>query len=98
MKLCESYNLDFKDKNIRATCICPGFVQTPLTDKNDHSMPFLLPLEKGVAHIKYAIDNKSYLYVFPWQMKIIMYLLEKMPRFLYRFIMSLPMFNYSKEG
>lgn len=96
LKLCESYNLDFKDEGIRSTCICPGFIRTPLTDQNDHPMPFYMELEEGVSHIKYAIETKKHLYIFPWQMKIIMYFLEKMPRSLYRFVMSLKIANYSR--
>ena len=98
LRLCESYTLDLKDQGIAVSCICPGFIETPLTRKNDHSMPFLLSAEEGARRIKKAIDKQKVLYVFPWQMKIIMTLLEKMPRFLYRFLMRSPLLNYSKHG
>ncbi len=40
-KYTESLHLDLKQFNIAVTTICPGFVETPLTSTNRHSMPFL---------------------------------------------------------
>lgn len=97
IKLCESLTLDLKKHNIDVTTICPGFIDTPLTKKNDHSMPFIIPVEKGADIIKNAIDKKKKLYVFPWQMKFVILTLAAMPRFLYRAFMNLPFANYSKD-
>jgi len=96
ISLCESYCLDLKGAGIDVTTICPGFIDTPLTQKNDHSMPFLMPVEKGARKIKNAIDKKKKLYVFPWQMALVIHTLRRMPRSCYRFIMQLPFANYSK--
>lgn len=96
IKLCESLQLDMRGRGIDVTCICPGFIDTPLTRKNDHPMPFLLPLDRGVRLIKGAIDRKERLFLFPLPMKLVITLLDKMPRFLYRFIMSFKFANYSK--
>ena len=95
--LCESYALDLPNWGIDVTTICPGFIDTPLTKKNDHSMPFLMSCEKGAQKIKKAIDKKKVLYVFPWQMALVMHLLRRLPRFLYRRIMKLPMADYSNK-
>lgn len=95
VKLCESYSLDLAAQGIAVTTIMPGFIDTPLTKKNNHSMPFLMGAEEGALKIKRAIDAKKIVYIFPLRMKIVMTLLEIMPRFLYRRLMSLPMFNYS---
>ena len=94
IKLCESYNLDFK--NIQTTCICPGFIDTPLTQKNDHSMPWLMSLDKGAQIIKKAIEQKKAIKTFPWQMRFVVTFLKIIPRACYRFIMGLPVANYSK--
>ena len=32
---------DFKRSNVKITLISPGFIKTPLTDKNEFPMPFL---------------------------------------------------------
>ena len=39
--LTESLYFDFKKFNVRISLISPGFIKTPLTDKNEFSMPFI---------------------------------------------------------
>jgi short-subunit dehydrogenase len=97
LKLCESYSLDLKRHGIHVTAIAPGFVDTPLTKQNNHKMPFLMSAEKAARLIKRAIEKKKVLYVFPFRMKIVVTLLDKMPRSLYRLIMNLKFFNYSED-
>lgn len=96
LKLCESYSLDLKGFNIDVTCIAPGFVDTPLTKKNDHGMPWLMSSELAARKIRKALDRKKVLFVFPWQMKTVMFILERLPRWMYRGFMQLPFANYSK--
>ncbi len=96
LKLCESYSLDLRGDGINVTTIAPGFIDTPLTQKNDHTMPWLMPAAKAAKKIKKALDNKTTLFIFPWQMKTLMYVLDRMPRRLYRFLMTSKIFNYSK--
>lgn len=95
LKLGESFAINLKNKGILVTTIAPGFIDTPLTRKNKYKMPFLLSLEEGAQRIKNAIDKKEILFIFPWQMKILMYFLDRMPRWLYRFIMGLNLVDYS---
>lgn len=93
--LCESYALDWKHFGISVTCICPGFVDTPFTQINNHKMPFLMSAEKAAQLIKRAIERKKFLYVFPWRMHVIVVIFSIIPRSLYRRIMNFKMFNYS---
>lgn len=97
LKLCESFNLDLKKYGINVTAILPGFVDTPLTRKNDHEMPFLMNVDEAARRIKKAVEQKKAIFIFPLPMKLAMYLLDRMPRFLYRRIMSVKKFNYSRE-
>ena len=96
LKLCESYSLDLKQFGIDVTCLAPGFIDTPLTKKNDHNMPWLM--DAGIAADKMinAISKKKELFIFPWQMKTLIYFLDRMPRSMYRMIMRSPTVNYSK--
>lgn len=98
LKLCESLSLDLKDDGINVTAIAPGFIDTPLTQKNNHKMPFLMNSEKAARMIKNAVAKKKVLYVFPWQMKIVMTILEIMPRSWYRALMGIRFFNYSRKN
>lgn len=94
--LMESYSLSLGDFGIKTTTICPGFIDTPLTKKNDHDMPFIMPSLEGAKKIKNAIEKGKVLYVFPWQMALVIHILRRIPRWLYRKIMSSSVANYSK--
>jgi NAD(P)-dependent dehydrogenase (short-subunit alcohol dehydrogenase family) len=96
LKMMETWSIDLKQFNIASTCICPGFIDTPLTQVNKHPMPFLMPAEKGARLIKNAIDKRKDLYIFPWQMKIVITILNKIPRWLYRMIMGSSVGNYRR--
>ena len=37
----ESLYFDMKRKNVKISVICPGFIKTPMTDKNDFPMPLI---------------------------------------------------------
>ncbi len=96
IKILESFACDFKRLNIKVTTICPGFIDTPLTRKNDHDMPFLMSGPKGAKKIYKAIMKQKRIYVFPWQMNLVMIFLRLIPRSLYVNIMNLKFLNYSK--
>ena len=97
LKLCESYSLDLRRHGINVSAIAPGFIDTPLTQKNNHKMPFLMSADKAARLIKRALEKKKVLYVFPFRMKIVVSILDKMPRSLYRMLMNLKFLNYSEE-
>ena len=84
IKLCESLSIDLQSKGISVTAICPGFIDTPLTQKNSHKMPFLISSEKAAKLIAGAIEKRKALFIFPWQMKFLMLFAEKVPRWFYR--------------
>ena len=83
-RYCEALALDLKSRSIEVTCICPGFIDTPLTKKNNHKMPFLMTSEKAAERMARAIMNKYPLFIFPKRMAILMLIAEKMPRWMYR--------------
>ncbi len=97
LTLCESFSLDLEKYGIDVTAILPGFVDTPLTKKNNHKMPFLMNADKAACLIKNAIDSKKTFFIFPLPMKIVMTILKIIPRCLYRRVMRLKVFNYSKN-
>lgn len=95
--LCESFSLDLEKFGINVTTILPGFVDTPLTKKNNHKMPFMMSAQKAAILIKNAIDNKKVVFIFPLPMKIVMTFFRMLPRRFYRRLMKLKFFNYSKH-
>lgn len=66
--LLEGLRVELRAKNIAVTHIAPGFVETPMTDRNDFEMPFLLPLDEGARHMHRAIRSRPAHYAFPWQL------------------------------
>jgi len=70
--------IDLKNKNIDVTDIMPGFIDTPLTQKNDFSMPFLLSPNEASNRIIKAIEKRSLISVFPrrlfWLFKFISFI------------------------
>lgn len=97
LKLCESYSLDLRKKGISVTTIAPGFIDTPLTQKNAHKMPWLMDADRAAAKMAHAIERNKMLYTFPWQMNLVVSLLSRLPRSWYRFLMGLSTLNYNKN-
>jgi short-subunit dehydrogenase len=96
-KYCESLHLDLRQFNVNVTTICPGFVDTPLTQVNHHPMPFIVKAPKAAELIARAIAKKKMIYSFPFFFALVVRFLSILPRPWYRFFMSIKMFNYSKE-
>lgn len=97
LKYCESLHLDLKEFNIDVTAICPGFVETPLTARNKHPMPFLMQAEKAGKLMFKAIEKKKMVYAFPFFFSTIVRILGLLPRTWYRAFMQIKTFNYSKD-
>lgn len=96
-KYAESLHLDLKQFNIAVTTICPGFVETPLTDNNRHSMPFIMKAPLAAIKIARAIEKKKMIYAFPFFFASIVRMISMLPRTWYRFIITRKALNYSKE-
>ncbi len=65
--------------NIKMQVICPGFVRTPLTDKNEFDMPFLMEPEAAAKAFYRGLMSGKFEIVFPWQMGIIFKFLRMLP-------------------
>ncbi|MGO1189692.1 MULTISPECIES: SDR family NAD(P)-dependent oxidoreductase [Vibrio] len=71
--LARTLSIDLKPNNIHVSVIHPGFVKTPLTDKNSFPMPFLTSTEEAAQAIFKGIKlNKSDIHfprIFTWLLK-----------------------------
>jgi short-subunit dehydrogenase len=66
----KSLKIDLKGRGVDFALVRPGFVDTPLTQKNDFSMPLLMsPDEASKAIIKGLVSKKSMI-SFPWQLRL----------------------------
>ena len=82
--LAECLYFDFKRHGVRVSLISPGFIKTPMTDKNDFKMPFLKSPEFAAEKIYNGLVNsKSFEIDFPKQLTITLKLLKILPIKLY---------------
>jgi len=63
--LFESLRIDLAPEGIELTVISPGFVETPLTAKNDSSMALSWPVEKAARHIFEKLKDRPLEIAFP---------------------------------
>ena len=82
--LAESLYFDFKRSNVRVCLVSPGFIKTPMTDKNDFKMPFLKTPEYAADQIYEGLVNKkSFEIHFPKALTITLKILSFLPSKLY---------------
>lgn len=53
----ESIRFDLEPRGITVTIVNPGFVRTPLTDKNRFHMPFLMEVDRAAAIIVAGLER-----------------------------------------
>ena len=83
LNLSESLKVELEPKNIDVKVICPGFVKTPLTDKNDFPMPMIIEAEDSAIAIKKGLCSRAFEIHFPKRFTYIMKLLHILPHWLY---------------
>ena len=82
--LAESLYFDFKRYSVRVCLVSPGFIQTPMTDKNDFKMPFLKTPEYAADQIYEGLVNKNIFEIhFPKSLTITLKLLSFLPSKIY---------------
>lgn len=78
--LCESLRLDLAAEGIAVTLVSPGFVDTPLTRRNDFPMPMRWPVERAARHIAERLPRRPFEIAFPRAFVAILLLLAHLPR------------------
>ena len=76
---CESLRGDLRASGVRVVTLVPGYVDTPLTQKNPYGMPFLMPVQRFAQQAYRAIESGASYRVFPWQMGILAKVLRLLP-------------------
>ena len=82
--LAESLYFDFKRHNVRVCLVSPGFIKTPMTDKNDFKMPFLKTPEFAANQIYDGLINKNIFEIhFPKALTLTLKFLSFLPSKIY---------------
>jgi len=79
----ESLRAELHGSGVSVVCVCPGYIDTPMTQVNRYRMPFLLPADEAARRIARAIAARRRLAVIPWQMAALSVLMRAMPGALY---------------
>ena len=86
--LLESLRIELKPFNIKVLTVKPGFVRTPMTDKNEFHMPFLMDVDKAAKIIIDGIKKEKRIIQFPVPTMIGSKIIKFMPDQLFDFLMS----------
>ncbi|MES2414447.1 MAG: SDR family oxidoreductase [Pseudomonadota bacterium] len=85
---CESLRGELKSAGVDVVTICPGYIDTPLTQQNSYSMPFLMQPEDFADKAFAAIQAGSSYSVIPWQMGVVARMLRLLPNALFDKLLS----------
>ena len=66
-------------QGVAVNVICPGFVESRMTDANQFPMPFLMPAGKAAAVIARGLARNRGIIAFPWQTFMIAGLIGLLP-------------------
>ena len=80
---CESLRGEMRATGVKVVTLCPGYIDTPLTQKNKYPMPFLMKPEAFADQAFSAIEGGASYRVIPWQMGWVAKLLRLLPNALF---------------
>lgn len=79
----ESLKIELEQKNIKVQVINPGFVKSPLTDKNEFDMPMIMETKDAAKALAKGLSSNRFEINFPWTFTTIMKLIRGLPQWLY---------------
>lgn len=83
INMCEALKPDLDRAGVKLSVINPGFVKTPLTDKNEFPMPFLVSVETAAERIIRGLETGRFEITFPRRFACILKVLRLAPYGLY---------------
>jgi short-subunit dehydrogenase len=86
---CESLRGELRASGVKVVTLCPGYVDTPLTQGNRYGMPFLMRAEDFADRALRAIEAGASYRVIPWQMGVVAKLMRLLPN---------PLFDRAVQG
>lgn len=76
---CDSLRIDLAHEEIDVCVINPGFVDTPLTRRNDFDMPFLMDVDKAAGLIVNKLQSQPRQFSFPLRLSMVLGLSRLIP-------------------
>jgi short-subunit dehydrogenase len=79
----EASRIELKPYGVGVTIVNPGFIATPMTEKNKFKMPFIMPADKAARVIVDGIERGRRVVEFPKPMSLLMRFTRLLPDALY---------------
>ncbi|PZQ70861.1 MAG: short-chain dehydrogenase [Variovorax paradoxus] len=80
---CESLRGELRPTGVKVVTLCPGYIDTPLTQGNRYGMPFLMQADDFAGQAFRAIEAGTSYRVIPWQMGVVAKIMRLMPNALF---------------
>jgi len=84
----ESLRIELKPMNVKVITVKPGFIKTPMTDKNKFKMPFLMSAEEGSKIILNGLRKDKRIIEFPLPTTIAAKFLRMIPTRWFEYLAS----------
>jgi NAD(P)-dependent dehydrogenase (short-subunit alcohol dehydrogenase family) len=81
--LCEALKFDCDQIGVTMQLVNPGFIDTPLTRKNDFPMPFLMSMEEAARRVVDGFGTTRFELIFPRRLAFLLKLARMLPYGLY---------------
>jgi short-subunit dehydrogenase len=75
----DALRMQVRERGVRVTTICPGFVRTPMIDGVPRPKRFLLEADEAARRIVRAIERGVAVYRFPWPASLVMRVARVLP-------------------
>ncbi|HKI78069.1 MAG TPA: SDR family NAD(P)-dependent oxidoreductase [Ignavibacteriaceae bacterium] len=82
----ESQRIELKKFNVKVITVKPGFVRTPMTDKNKFTMPYIMDADKAAKIIFKGIKKRKNIIQFPWQTVLGAKIIKLLPNSVFDFL------------
>jgi short-subunit dehydrogenase len=87
----ESLRIELKPFKVKVITVRPGFVRTPMTDKNEFYMPLLMDVDKAAKIILNGIKKEKRIIQFPLLIVISTKLLQLLPSRMFEWLAGRPL-------
>ncbi|TXL75686.1 SDR family NAD(P)-dependent oxidoreductase [Vineibacter terrae] len=77
-----------RSRGVAVSVVCPGYVETPMADRQRSAKPFSWPTGRAAQYIRNRLDKRQRLIAFPWQLVFGIRLLPLLPTALQDWILS----------
>ncbi len=79
INLAEALRPELEAEGVTLQVVNPGFVKTPLTDKNPFEMPFLMEVEEAAAAFYDGLQSRRFEIIFPRRFAYLLKILRLLP-------------------